>query len=295
MRFQLAGWSNHNRLIISDSTRADRKLPQSIALASITASHAIVFPAVDGKTFLFKELAATLGLQHSVNPSEDELRKMLSDYSRAIYNARLATGPGGTLSARLKHGDTILVKPSGFNLGELKPDSFVEVDLKTLKVVKGILKPSMEVGVLASCYLAREDVNAVIHAHPPFCITLTAVGLNLNAPLYPDHAVFLEKVANLPFYIPGSEELAEAVGKAARAHDCILLKNHGVITLGSSLREAYYKLEIMEESAKITVFSSILAGLLKSGGKPDFLSAEQAEAIRRLRAEAYRKSMAKNW
>jgi L-fuculose-phosphate aldolase len=234
-------------------------------------------------------------LQSGFTPSEEELRKMLSDYSHAIYNARLATGPGGTLSARLNRGTTIFVKPSGFNLGELRPGDFVEVDLKTLRVVKGVLKPSMEVAVLASCHSAREDVNAVIHAHPPFCIALSTVGLDLNTPLYPDQAVFLEKVANLPFYPPGSEELAEAAGEAARTHNCILLKNHGVITLGSSLREAYYRLEIMEESAKITVFSSILAGLLKPGGKPDFLSAEQAEAIRRLQAEAYRRSLAKTW
>ncbi|MEM2929867.1 MAG: class II aldolase/adducin family protein [Thermoproteota archaeon] len=234
-------------------------------------------------------------MQPSVNLSEENLRKTLSEYAHAIYNAKLATGPGGTLSARLGLSDTMLVKPSGFNLGELRPEDFVEVDLKTLQVVKGALRPSMEVAVLAKCHLARQDVNAVIHAHPPFCIALSTVGLDLNTPLYPDHAVFLEKVASLPFYPPGSEELAEAAGEAARTHECMLLKNHGVITLGSSLREAYYRLEIMEESAKITVFSSILAGLLKPGGKPDSLSVEQAEAIRRLQAEAYRRSLAKNW
>ncbi|MEM1557432.1 MAG: class II aldolase/adducin family protein [Thermoproteota archaeon] len=227
--------------------------------------------------------------------SEESLRKLLAEYAHAIYNAKLATGPGGTLSARLDQSDIIFVKPSGFNLGELKPEDFVGVDLKTLQVVKGASKPSMETGVLAKCHLAREDVNAVIHAHPPFCISLSSVDIEINTPLYPDHAVFLEEVATLPFYIPGSEELAEAVGKAAKKHNCILLKNHGVITLGSSLREAYYRLEIMEESAKIIVFSSILASLRRPDGKPDSLSAEQADAIRRLQMEAYRKSLAKNW
>jgi L-fuculose-phosphate aldolase len=227
--------------------------------------------------------------------SEEDLRKLLAEYAHAIYNAKLATGPGGTLSARLHNSNIIFVKPSGFNLGELKPDDFIGVDLKTLRVVKGTSKPSMETGVLAKCHSAREDVDAVIHAHPPFCISLSSVDLEINTPLYPDHAVFLEEVATLPFYIPGSEELAEAVGEAARKHNCILLKNHGVITLGSSLREAYYRLEIMEESAKIIVFSSILASLRKPYGKPDSLSAEQANAIRRLQTELYRKSLAKSW
>ncbi|MEM3713090.1 MAG: class II aldolase/adducin family protein [Thermoproteota archaeon] len=227
--------------------------------------------------------------------SEEDLRKLLAKYAHAIYDAKLATGPGGTLSARLGNSNIIFVKPSGFNLGELKPEDFIGVDLKTLQVVSGAAKPSMETGVLVKCHLAREDVNAVIHAHPPFCISLSSVDLDINTPLYPDHVVFLEEVATLPFYTPGSEELAEAVGKAARNHNCILLKNHGVITLGSSLREAYYRLEIMEESAKIIVFSSILANLKRPNGKPDSLSAEQAGAIRKLQMEAYRKSLAKNW
>jgi len=227
--------------------------------------------------------------------SEEDLKRLLAEYAHAIYNSKLATGPGGTLSAKLSGSNIIFVKPSGFNLGELKPEDFVGVDLKTLRVVRGSLRPSMETGVLAKCHLARDDVNAVIHAHPPFCISLSSVGLDMNTPLYPDHAVFLEEVATLPFYIPGSEELAEAVGEAARKHNCILLKNHGVITLGSSLREAYYRLEIMEESAKIIVLSTILAGLLRSSGKPDSLSPEQADAIRRLQAELYRKSLAQSW
>ncbi|MEM2088217.1 MAG: class II aldolase/adducin family protein [Thermoproteota archaeon] len=231
----------------------------------------------------------------NTNLSEEDLRKSLAEYAHAIYNARLATGPGGTLSARMNRSNIIFVKPSGFNLGELKPDDFIGVDLKTLQVVKGASKPSMETGVLAKCHLARNDVNAVIHAHPPFCISLSSVDLEINTPLYPDHVVFLEKVATLPFYMPGSEELAEAVGEASKTHNCILLKNHGVITLGSSLREAYYRLEIMEESAKIIVFSSILAGLQRSGRKPASLSAEQADAIRKLQTEAYRKNLAKSW
>ncbi|MEM2915296.1 MAG: class II aldolase/adducin family protein [Candidatus Bathyarchaeia archaeon] len=64
--------------------------------------------------------------------SEEDLKKSLAEYSHAIYNAKLATGPGGTLSARLPHSKTIYVKPSGYNLGELSPEDFVGVDLDTL-------------------------------------------------------------------------------------------------------------------------------------------------------------------
>lgn len=244
--------------------------------------------------FIFKTPHA-IEMETDVDLSEEKLRESLTKYAHAIYNAKLATGPGGTLSARLNHSDVLFVKPSGFNLGELRPEDFVGVDSKTLKVVKGNLKPSMEAAVLAKCHSVREDVNAVIHAHPPFCISLSSMGLEINLPLYPDHVVFLEEVAVLPFYVPGSEELANAVGEAAKKHSCILLKNHGVITLGSSLREAYYRLEIMEESAKINVFSSILAGLRRPDGKPDYLSTEQADAIRKLQAEAYRRDLAKGW
>jgi len=234
-------------------------------------------------------------MRSKVGMSEEDLRESLAEYAHAIYKARLATGPGGTLSARLPNSSLIYVKPSGYNLGELSPGDFVGVDLNTLQVVKGDLKPSMEVSVLAKCHLARDDVNAVVHGHPPFCIALSSVDLEINMPLYPDHVVFLEEVATLPFYVPGSEELAKAVGEAARTHNCMLLKNHGAITLGSSLREAYYRLEIMEESAKIIVFSSLLASRNRLSKRPTSLSAEQANAIKKLQMEAYRKQLAKNW
>lgn len=234
-------------------------------------------------------------MRPSASLSEEDLRRSLAEYAHAIYNAKLATGPGGTLSARLPNSEIIYVKPSGFNLGKLEPEDFIGVDLNTLRVVKGSLKPSMELTVLAKCHTARSNVNAVVHAHPPFCIALSSAGLEINTPLYPDHVVFLEKVATLPFYVPGSDELAEAVGEAARSHDCMLLKNHGVITLGSSLREAYYRLEIMEESAKIIVFSSLLASQQGPNKKPSSLSTDQADAIRRLQMEVYRKQLAKSW
>ncbi|MGQ9479482.1 MAG: class II aldolase/adducin family protein [Thermoproteota archaeon] len=224
--------------------------------------------------------------------SEMDLKRSLVKYAHAIYNSKLATGPGGTLSARLPGSRIIFVKPSGFNLGDLTPEDFVGVDLETLKVVKGNLRPSMEVGVLAQCHLVRDDVNAVIHAHPPFCIALSSTGISINTPMYPDHVVFLEEIATLPFYVPGSKELARAVRKAVKKHNCIFLKNHGVITVGSSLREAYYRLEIMEESAKIIVFSYALSG---PNRKPSSLSKKQAIAIMGLKAETYRRKLTKNW
>lgn len=218
--------------------------------------------------------------------SVNELREELARYARLIYEFRLAMGPGGSISARLKGSDVIYVKPSGFVLSELRPEDFVGVNVHTLEVVEGEHKPSMEIAMLAYCHRAREDVNAVVHAHPAFSIALGACDVDPNLPMYPDHAVFLGDIATIHFLLPGTEELAEEVARAARNHDCILLKNHGVVTLGGSLRDAFYRLEIMEQSAKIILFSKLL-------GKPTVLSRRDFEAIRELPSEKYRKELAR--
>lgn len=217
--------------------------------------------------------------------SVNELREELSRFSHLIYEFRLAMGPGGSISARLKGSDVIYVKPSGFVLSELRPQDFVGVNIHTLEVVEGEHKPSMEVVMLAYCHRAREDVNAVVHAHPAFSIALSACDVDPNMPMYPDHAVFLGDIAKIRFLLPGSEKLAEEVAKAAKDHDCILLKNHGVVTLGSSLRDAFYRLEIMEQSAKIILFSRLL-------GKPSVIKRKDFDAIRALPSEKYRKELA---
>ncbi|MGQ9514760.1 MAG: class II aldolase/adducin family protein [Thermoproteota archaeon] len=214
-----------------------------------------------------------------------ELRKLLADltkYSKLIYELRLTSGPGGNTSARLPGGKEMYIKPSGLSFAELEPEDFVAVKISNLKKVGGRLKPSSELALHAACYMARKDVNAVFHAHPATCIALSALGQSLDIPLYPDHVVYLGKVSFVPYVTPTTRELAEMVSGCVRESNCILLQNHGTVSLGSSVKEAFYRTELMEESAKIILYTKLL-------GKARTLLDEEVRMIESLGSEAYRK------
>ncbi|MBO3802406.1 MAG: class II aldolase/adducin family protein [Candidatus Brockarchaeota archaeon] len=216
-----------------------------------------------------------------------ELGKLLADlakFSRLVYEMRLTAGPGGNTSARLPGSRVMHLKPSGLSFAELGPEDFVAVDIYTMKKVGGRLKPSSELALHAACYRNREDVNAVFHAHPAASIALGASGQNLDRPMYPDHVVYLGKVSFVPYVAPTTRELAEKVGRCAKRSNCVLLQNHGTVALGSSVKEAFYRTELMEESAKIALWSKI-------PGKARALSDEDVKRIEGLRSEAYRKKV----
>jgi L-fuculose-phosphate aldolase len=216
-----------------------------------------------------------------------ELKKVLSDltkYSRLIYELRLTAGPGGNTSARLPGGKEMYIKPSGLSFAELEPEDFVAVDISNSNKVRGRLKPSSELALHAVCYQTRKDVNAVFHAHPAASIALSVLGQNLDPPLYPDHIVYLGKVSFVPYMTPTTRKLAEIVGRCVKKSNCILLQNHGTVTLGSNVKEAFYRTELMEESAKIILYSKIL-------GNARALSDEEVRKIESLKSEAYRKKI----
>jgi L-fuculose-phosphate aldolase len=213
-----------------------------------------------------------------------KLRAELTKFSKLMYDLRLACGPGGNTSARLPGSRIMYIKPSGLSFLELKPHDFVAVNVDTLEKVGGALKPSSEVALHAACYVIRGDVNAVFHAHPAVCIALSAVGQGLDVPMYPDHVIYLKKPAFIPYVTPTTRALAEKVGRCVKRGDCVLLQNHGTVAVGSSVKEAFYRVELMEESAKIILYSKLM-------GKAKALSAREVGALERLKSEAYRRKI----
>jgi len=203
------------------------------------------------------------------------LRAELMKYSKLMYDLRLACGPGGNTSARLPGSKVMYVKPSGLSFADLEPDDFVAVDIDTLEKVGGKLRPTSEVALHAACYASRKDVNSVFHAHPAACIALSAVGQGLDVPMYPDHVVYLGRPSFIPYVTPTTRDLAEKIRRSIKNSNCVLMRNHGVVAVGSSVREAFYRAELLEESAKIILYSKLL-------GKVRVLSDKEVRAIKGL-------------
>jgi len=207
----------------------------------------------------------------------------LVEFGKKMIACQLVVGPGGNMSAREE--DHAYLSPSGFSLAELSEDDYVTVEIESGEVVKGHRRPTSETPLHLECYRKRDDVKAVIHAHPPIATGLVTGGAEIKA-MTPDFVAYVGKVITLPYIVPAGNELAEAVGKAISRCNAIMMVNHGAITVGANLKEAFIKMEVLEDSAKLEMAALI-------AGKPKFFTDEEVDAIDNLSIEAYRRKLLK--
>lgn len=213
---------------------------------------------------------------------KDTVRRDLLKYGNLLMQKGLVVAAGGNISA--KAGGVMYIKPSGYAFDELEAEQYVGLSIETGEVVDGSLKPSCEYLAHLACYRVRSDVGAVVHAHPPLALAIVNAGKEVRA-LTPDFVAYLGgRVAHIPFVVPGGPELAQAVAEQVRDHCAVVMQNHGALTIGRTLREAYYRMLVLEDAAK-----SILASY--AIGNPRFLTEEEIHAIANLEAEVYRMSL----
>jgi L-fuculose-phosphate aldolase len=168
-------------------------------------------------------------------------------------------GTSGNISARIPGAEAFLIKPSGAHMGRLKPEELVIVDLEGNKI-RGERKVSAETPMHAAIYRARKDAQAVVHTHPA---TATAFGIAGKEilPLQIEMFMLLPKgVPIVPFKQPGSKALAEVVSKRIADYDAVILENHGIVTVSSTIEAACNLNEMVEEAAKIQLTAMLLTG-----------------------------------
>jgi ribulose-5-phosphate 4-epimerase/fuculose-1-phosphate aldolase len=178
---------------------------------------------------------------------------------RELHAHELVSGTSGNISAKVPGTDTFLIKPSGIRMEALKPDKLVLVNFQGRKI-KGKLNISLETPMHAAIYQTRKDVQAVAHTHAP---TATAFGIAKTEilPLQIEMFMLLPNgVPIIPFKAPGSKALAEAVQKKIAKYDAVILENHGIVTVGSTIEAACSLNEMVEECAKIQFLVMMLTG-----------------------------------
>lgn len=176
-----------------------------------------------------------------------------------LYYKGLVKGASGNISARITNTNTFLIKPSGATIENLKPEELILVDLDGNRI-SGKRDVSAETPMHAAIYRKRQDVQAVVHTHAP---TATAFGIAGKEilPLQIEMFMLLPKgVPIVPFKQPGSNSLAIAVQKKMVDYDAVILENHGIVTIGSSLESACSLNERVEEAAKIQLTVMFLSG-----------------------------------
>jgi L-fuculose-phosphate aldolase len=135
---------------------------------------------------------------------------------------------------------------------------------------------SSELPMHLEIYRNRPDVNAVVHAHPPMATGFATAGVPLTRAVLAEVVTTLGSIPIAEYGTPSTAELPAAVRKYIKAHDGMLLANHGAVTCGKDVMAAYYKMETIEHFAKISLVARLLGG-------ENLISRQEVERLQGLR------------
>lgn len=187
--------------------------------------------------------------------TEAALREQICHIGRLMYQNGYIDATSGNISARLGP-DRILCTPSGLPKGFMTPDQLIVVDMNAQRVgptteANANLKPTSEILMHLECYRQREDVQGVVHAHPPTAVALTIAGIGFDNCVVPEAIVILGVVPTTPYANPASAENRDAIRNLIGEHDALMLAYHGSLTVAHTVWDAYMRLETLEHTAKI--------------------------------------------
>jgi len=185
----------------------------------------------------------------------------LINYCHRVYSKEFVSAYDGNLSLRTPD-NTILITRSAVCKGDVKEEDILEIDLNG-KIISGNGKVSTEAKIHLLAYNSRKDINAVVHTHPPYATAFATVGERLDRPVFPEVILSIGKVPICKYGTPSTDELPNSMKPHIEYAWAMLLENHGAVTFGRSIEEAYFKTEKLEHAAK-TLFIARCMGREKS-------------------------------
>jgi L-fuculose-phosphate aldolase len=182
-------------------------------------------------------------------------RKEVAHFMRRLYKHGLTTTSGGNISLRLSD-ELILITPSATDKGRMK---WKEVGIVNIfgDNLTPHLRPSIETAMHLSIYKKKKEVRAIVHAHPVFASLFTAIKAKINTRLTAEAKAILGDPLFVRYAVMGSAALAEAAAENILKSDILLLENHGILTTGSNLLQAFDKIEVLENAAKMTLLTEM--------------------------------------
>lgn len=189
---------------------------------------------------------------------DEKLRKEICEICHLLYERGYVVSNDGNVSARTPRG-TVLITPSGVGKGRMTPDLLVETDLEG-QILSGDRNPSSESKMHWMLYRERDDVNAVVHAHPPVSTAFAICRRPLSRRYLAELVAGLGEVPVTEFAMLSTDEVPESVRPFVRDHSAVLLANHGALTWGPSLLSAFDRMETVEQTAKIYYYVNQMGG-----------------------------------
>lgn len=181
----------------------------------------------------------------------------MCEMGRRLWQRGLVGAAEGNLSVRLSP-QRILCTPTGISKGHMRPGDLVVIDNRGNVVGEG--SPSSEIKLHIRIYAHRPDCVAVIHAHPPVATGFALAGEDIPDDLLPESAVVLGSVATLPFCLPGTDEVPNAIEPLLADHKAFLMSHHGAVVMGKDLQDACFRMETLERVAQVVLVAKQLGG-----------------------------------
>jgi L-fuculose-phosphate aldolase len=206
--------------------------------------------------------------------NEWKFREQMCEIGRRVYNKGFAAANDGNISLRLGE-DRVLCTPTRVSKGFMKPDDLCIIDMEG-KQISGKRKRSSEMLLHLTIMKARPDIKSVVHCHPPHATAFAVAREPIPKCVLPEIEVFLGEVAISPYETPGGQSFADTVLPYVKDTETILLANHGTVTYGSDLEDAYFKTEIIDAYCRILI-------LARQIGRVNYYTDEKAAELLKLK------------
>ncbi|WP_297131348.1 class II aldolase/adducin family protein [Terrisporobacter sp.] len=189
-----------------------------------------------------------------------DIREQICDVCHKMWQLGWVAANDGNVSVKLEDG-TFLATPTGISKSFITPEKLVHIDAKG-EIIDGPegARSSSEIKMHLRCYQEREDVGAVVHAHPPTATGYAVANLDLDRYTMIETIVAVGSIPVTPYGTPSTYEVPNAIAPYLQEHDVLLLANHGALTVGADLITAYYRMETLELYAKISLTAHLLGG-----------------------------------
>ncbi len=219
-------------------------------------------------------MAATLesGLMSTWNSgiNDRQLKEDICEIGRRLYNKGFAAANDGNISIRVGE-DAVLCSPTMICKGFMKPEDICAVDMNGDQIA-GKRKRTSEVLLHLEIMRNRPDVKSVVHCHPPHATAFAIANEPIPQCILPEVEVFMGEVPIAPYETPGDQKFAETVTPFLKATNTVILKNHGTVSFGKSVEDAYWKTEILDAYCRMLL-------LAKQMGSVEYLNEQKSREL----------------
>lgn len=189
----------------------------------------------------------------------NENKVQICDICSKLWQLGWVAANDGNVTVKLEDG-SFLATPTGISKSFITSDKLVHIDKDGNLLEESQYRPSSEIKMHLRCYAEREDVGAVVHAHPPVATGHAVANKALDEYSMIETVIALGSIPVTPFGTPSTYEVPESIAPYLGNHDVVLLQNHGALAVGADLITAYYRMETLELFAKISLNAYLLGG-----------------------------------